>query len=271
MANAATERNTPTAGKQPPAPPWASRNDRKPKTRAPLSQDAIVDAAMRILDAEGYDGLSMRRVASELGTGAASLYAHVANKDELLDLMIDRIAGEFEFPEPDPERWQEQLRDFCISQRRIFQAHRGIARAMLGRIPMGPNALRSIEGYLSIANAGNLPDHVLGWSADVISLFVTAQVFEEEIQRTDNPDVRSIEEVYAWLSEMKAYIKSLPEDEFPLLTSKVDSVFEHGGEDGRFEFGLDLMLRGLASYSGTDDQGPAYEKSQTPAKENLES
>jgi AcrR family transcriptional regulator len=270
MANAATERNTPTAGpgKQPPAPPWASRSDRKPKTRVPLSQDAIVDAAMRILDAEGYDGLSMRRVASELGTGAASLYAHVANKDELLDLMIDRVAGEFEYPEPDPDNWQEQLKECLRSQRRIFQSHPGIARAMLGRIPLGPNALRTIEGFLAVANAGDLPDHVLGWSADVISLYVTAQVFEEEIQRTDKPDVRSIEEVYAWLGQMKDFIRSLPKDEFPVLTEKVDAVFEHGGEDGRFEFGLDLMIRGLATYSGTDDQGPAYEKSQPPVKEN---
>ncbi len=269
MAKAATERNTPTGpGQQPPRPPWGSRIDRKAKSRAPLSQDAIVDAAMRVLDAEGYDGLSMRRVASELGTGAASLYAHVANKDELLDLMIDRVAGELEYPEPDPERWQEQLRDSVRSQRRIFRSHPGIARALLGRIPMGPNALRSIEGYLAVVNAGDLPDHVLGWSADVISLYVTAQVFEEEIQRTDHPDVRSHEEVYAWLDDMKDYIRSLPKDEFPVLTEKVDAVFEHGGEDGRFEFGLDLMIRGLATYSGTDDQGPAYEKSRPPVKEN---
>ena len=53
--------------------------------------------------------------------------------------------------------------------------------------------------------------------------------------------------------------QSLPADEFPTLIAKVDALFEHGGPDGRFEFGLDLMIRGLATYSGTDDPGPAFE------------
>ena len=67
------------------------------------------------------------------------------------------------------------------------------------------------------------------------------------------------EEIWSWLDDMKKYIKSLPADEFPTLIAKVDALFEHGGPDGRFEFGLDLMIRGLATYSGTDDPGPAFE------------
>src|SRR4029453_13759363 len=76
-----------------PDPPWQAAPRARP-ARAPLSQDAIVHAALRVLDREGAAGLSMRRVADELGTGPASLYWHVANKDALIDLIVDRVAGE---------------------------------------------------------------------------------------------------------------------------------------------------------------------------------
>jgi AcrR family transcriptional regulator len=265
-------RPTSTSGEKPtspaefpqlPTPPWAKepREGRKAKSpaRSPLSRDAIVDAAMHVLDTEGYEAVSMRRVAAELGTGAASLYAHVQDKEELLSLLIDRVSGEYEYPEPDPERWQEQLKDCVRWQRRVFQAHPGIARAFLGRIPLGPNGLRAIEGFLSVASAGNLPDHAVGWAGDAISLYVTAQVFEEDIQNSGTPQGAGEKEIGGWVEEMKNYIKALPADEFPNLIAKVDALFEHGGPDGRFEFGLDLMIRGLATYSGTDDPGPPYE------------
>src|SRR5579875_2585707 len=85
-----------------PEPPW--RVPRR-EGRAPLSRDAIVDAALRVLDAEGMDGLSMRRVGEELGAGAASIYWHVQNKDELLQLVFERVISEIELPVPDPSRW----------------------------------------------------------------------------------------------------------------------------------------------------------------------
>src|SRR4051812_33822069 len=74
-----------------PAPPWRKRRKVAPP-RQPLSQDLIIDTALRVLRAEGLDAVSMRRVAQELDTGPASLYAHESNKEELLELMLDRIA-----------------------------------------------------------------------------------------------------------------------------------------------------------------------------------
>jgi hypothetical protein len=87
-----------------PDPPWQAAPRARP-ARAPLSQDAIVHAALRVLDREGSAGLSMRRVAEELGTGPASLYWHVANKDALINLIIDQVASEIPLPEPDPDHW----------------------------------------------------------------------------------------------------------------------------------------------------------------------
>src|SRR5262245_45334246 len=93
-----------------PEPPWR-KSTRRAARRQPLSREAIVEAALRVLDAEGVDALTMRRVATELGTGAGALYWHVASKEELLILLIDQVAGELDLPEPDPDRWQEQLKE----------------------------------------------------------------------------------------------------------------------------------------------------------------
>jgi len=236
-----------------PVPPWErTRKTAKAPARTPLSQDAIVEVALRILEAEGYDALSMRRVAAELNTGAASLYAHVANKDELLKLVIDRVFLDVEFPEPDPDHWLDQLRDTLRQTRAILQAHPGLARVMLGRIPMGPNGIRLIENSMGLLRAGDLPDRVAAWAGDVISLYVVASVFEEDIRFSIHGET-SREDVEAWAEQMKAYIKSLPVETFPNLVALADPMFENGGLDGRFEFGLDLMLRGLASYSRRDN------------------
>ena len=90
-----------------PEPPWRRP---QPPPRAPITREAIVEAALVVLDRVGMDGLSMRRVAEELGTGAASLYWHVRNKEELFQLIFDRVTREIVLPEPDPARWKEQLK-----------------------------------------------------------------------------------------------------------------------------------------------------------------
>ncbi|NUP45773.1 MAG: TetR/AcrR family transcriptional regulator [Catenulispora sp.] len=245
MAKASAPNETPDTA---PVPPWERTRKAKAQTRTPLSQDTIVEAALHILETDGYDGLSMRRVAAELNTGAASLYAHVANKDELLKLAIDRVFGGIEFPEPDPEHWVEQVREMMRGTRRVLQAHPGIARAMLGQVPFGPSGMRIVEGFMALLRAGELPDRAAAWAGDVVSLYTVASVFEEDIRYAQHGD-SSREEIEAWAEQMKAYVKALPVATFPNLVALADPLFETGGPDGRFEFGLDLMLRGLASYS----------------------
>ncbi len=102
----------PSAEKALPEPPWWEVPKRG-EPRATLSREAIVDAAMDVLDNNGLDGLSMRRVAETLGTGPASLYWHVADKEQLIHLILDRVMGEIELPEPDQSRWEEQIREFA--------------------------------------------------------------------------------------------------------------------------------------------------------------
>src|ERR687890_1854756 len=121
-----------------PEPPWKAAPRRRP-ARPPLSQEAIVDAALQVVDREGSSGLSMRRVAEELGTGPASLYWHVPSKDALIDLVIDQVAAEVPIPEPDPEHWQEQLRDWLIGAKGGFDPPPGGGALTPRPVPPGPH------------------------------------------------------------------------------------------------------------------------------------
>jgi AcrR family transcriptional regulator len=223
-----------------PHPPWSSLRDKAP-ARTPLGRESITEAALRIVDAEGLDGLSMRRLADELGTGPASLYAHVSGKQELLQLLIDRVAGEFELPEPDAERWQEQVKDLARQMRAVLTAHRDLAGASLANIPTGPNAMRAIDGLLAILRAGRLPPQVAAYAADLLPQFVTIDAYEGSLFE------RRMEREPEYFEDLRQYFASLPAERFPNVAALVDELM-HGDEgDERFEFGLDVIVRGLAS------------------------
>ena len=111
--------------------------------KAPLSQQTIVDAALRVLDEDGVEAVTMRRVAQLLDTGAASLYVYVRNRDELLGLLLDRVAGEIPLPAPDSAQgWRADLTELIQNAVKVLSRHRGIASVAFANVPTGPNALR---------------------------------------------------------------------------------------------------------------------------------
>ena len=137
-----------------PTPPWSSA--RAPRQRRTLNRDLIVDTAMAIVDEEGLDGLSMRRLADRLGTGPASLYAHVSGRDELLMLLLERAAADIVIPDPEPERWQEQVSEVAYSMRDALLPHRDLAGAALANIPTGEHAMRFADRLLAVLLAGGV-------------------------------------------------------------------------------------------------------------------
>ncbi|GAA2586184.1 TetR/AcrR family transcriptional regulator [Actinomadura fulvescens] len=231
-----------------PAPPWKRR--RPPaKARQPLSQDLIVDTALRVLDAEGLDAVSMRRVAQELGTGPASLYAHVSNKEELLELLLDRVSGEVSLPEPDPARWREQVKEVAHEIHQVLSAHADIARVPLGMIPTGPNALRLNERLLGVLLAGGVPPQIAAWAVDRIYLYVNSDAYEGSIHVTKQraSGLEPAEYMAGFLGQVREFFTSLPADRFPATVRHAPELMSGDGED-RFEFGLELLVRGLESY-----------------------
>ena len=107
-----------------PAPRRPVRRRSPAGRKATLTTEAIVTAAIEVLDEGGVAGLSMRRVAEHLGTGAASLYAHVSGKEELLELVYDALVGQVPLVEPDPATWREQLRQVGEGPDVVQQHHR---------------------------------------------------------------------------------------------------------------------------------------------------
>jgi AcrR family transcriptional regulator len=227
-----------------PEPPW--RSAPRSAGRTPLTREAIVDAALRVIDADGMDGLSMRRVGEELGTGAASLYWHVRNKDQLLQLIFERVVEEVQLPEPDPARWREQLSDLADQMRAILTSHRDVARLSLGRIPSGPALAVVTEWLFTLLKPVGIPDDVIAYLGDLFALYVGAFAFEESLGTASftGSDL-SPEQFFTML---KDYVMSLPPELFPHTQRVVDALFS-GGPDARFAFGVDLMLRGLATYA----------------------
>jgi AcrR family transcriptional regulator len=226
-----------------PEMPW--RVPRKPSSRAPLTREAIVEAALRVLDAEGMDGLSMRRVGDELGASAASIYWHVRNKEELLQLVFERVVGEAELPRPDPSRWQQQLGLLAVQMRAIMKQHRDVARISLGRVPSGPAVALLTEWLFTLLTPVGIPDKVIAYLGDLFGLYVGAFTFEESLGPAPAGPGVPPEEFVAML---KDYVMTLPADRFPHTRRAVDLIFG-GDRDDRYAFGIDLMLRGLESYA----------------------
>src|SRR6266511_2359737 len=223
-------------------PWWRPPKGRGRRQRPPLSRDAIVDAALAILDADGVDALTIRRLGQELGTGSASLYWHIAGKDELCELVYDRIMGEIKLPEPDPSRWEDQLKDLARQAYRVMLSHNDAVRLSIGRPPAGPNTLRIVECMLGLMRGAGIPDQAAAYFGNTLGRFLDASVLEASMAfgaRNGEPGAEETGDM------MREYWARLPADRFPNLTAVADVTFAADTET-LFEFGLDLLVRGLA-------------------------
>lgn len=120
-----------------------------------LTKDAIVAAALYLLDRHGAEALTIRRVAKECGVQAPSLYWHLRNKDELVDLVVDKALGDVEVGDPGAPP-AEQVAMLARSFRHVLRAHRGLASLIAQRLTLGPNALEKAEAGVRAAVAAGL-------------------------------------------------------------------------------------------------------------------
>jgi AcrR family transcriptional regulator len=229
-----------------PEPPWWRPSKATGRRRQPLSRQAIVEAAVRILDREGADALTVRRLGEELGTGSATLYWHIGSKDELGELVYDYVMGEIDLPEPDAARWEEQIKDLARQVYRIMLQHKDLARLSLGRVPVGPNMLHIIEWSLELMRGAGVPDQAAAYFGDILGRYLDASVLEATAQGPPP------------IEQVGAYFASLPADQFPNIKAMSGAMFA-GDNDDRFEFGLDLLIRGIAAYA------PPTKTSRSPA------
>jgi AcrR family transcriptional regulator len=227
-----------------PEPPWWRGRRSRPR-RTPIDRDAIIDAAIRILDDEGVDALTVRRLATELQTGPATLYWHISGKDELGELVYDRIMGAVRLPEPDPGNWQAQLKEVVRDSYRVLSAHNDAVKLSLGRVSVGPNMLRIVEWTMTLLRQAGVPDAVAGYFGDLLGRYIDVSVLEEAATATLGGQEVTPEEAATMLGE---YFASLPVSRFPNLVAMADVMFELG-PDERFDLGLDVLIRGFEAYA----------------------
>jgi AcrR family transcriptional regulator len=223
-------------------PPLPPRSTRDRPAKPPLSEGLILDTALRILREEGLEAVTMRRLATALDTGPASLYVYIRNREELLNALLDRISGMVPLEQPDPARWREQLHRLVGSFLRVMEDHRGIARVAIANIPTGENALLAADNMLALLLAGGITPQDAAWACDILPLITTSLAVETATyeERGDEPDAVG--------EELSAFFTTLPPERFPHLTSCATELTSGDGE-ARFRFAIDAFLDGLVARS----------------------
>ena len=218
------------------------RSTRDRPARAPLSQYAVVDAALAILRSDGLEAVTMRRVAAVLDTGAMSLYVYVSGRKGLLQAMLDRVAATVELEAPDPSRWRAQLHSLLARMHEALVAHPGIAAMTLADPPTTDAVLLLTENLLGILLAGGLDPQDAAWACDLFVGLVMAAAREDDVRR---PRGRSdgasrpkhVDTLY------KTFAR-LPPDRFPLIAAHAAQMVAGDGDE-RLRFATDAVLDGM--------------------------
>jgi AcrR family transcriptional regulator len=222
---------------------WA-RPERQSRGRAGgLDRQRVVRAAITIADREGLDALTMRRLAQELGAGTMSLYWHVRDKDELIELMRDEVAGEHRL-EPSDD-WRTDLASFARDTRAVFLRHPWLASVAWGTPPLGPNSLRQDELTMAAMNSLGVDLRTQGAISATVYFFVVGFVLRELAQ--EQVERRTGVTVEEWRASVAPYIQQqLATGRYPNLQRAVSS----GGDldnDAAFEFILSFILDAVAA------------------------
>jgi AcrR family transcriptional regulator len=212
----------------------------------PITVDRITDAALEVVATQGYDALTMRSVAAVLGTGPASLYAHVVNKADIDELIIGRLCARLVLPPPDPATWREQILDVCAQLRGQYLEYPGFSRATMARVVTNLDVLRVNEGMLAILLAGGIEPQAAAWAIDALSLYVAAYTLEIALVAR-----RQNQHHDEWIvgrdqrDELVRRFTALPADRFP-QTRRYAAELTSGTGHQRFDFTLALILDNLA-------------------------
>ena len=260
----------PAAGGKAPLPAgldllWGRREAGKRGPRPGLSADAIVDAAIRLADAEGLEGVSMARVAAELGFTPMSLYRYVASKEELLQLMWNGSASGAEGLVLEGDGWRAKLRNWAIVQRDMLDRHPWLTQMPMAAPPMAPNSMVFVELGLGAMDGTALADADKLRAIGVISSYTLSEA------RMANDERRATQEQGAPSWTYDALLRELADEAtYPRLYKIAWTPPDSGDGDGdgggaggpagppsereEFLFGIDRILDGIATYM--DRAGP---------------
>ncbi|ANJ28102.1 TetR/AcrR family transcriptional regulator [Agromyces aureus] len=222
----------------------SANEERQVATSAGLNKQRVVAEAIRLADRDGVDGLSMRRLAGSLGAGAMSLYHYVANKDELLDAMIDIVFAEIEPPTEETD-WQSAMRREAVSTQRVLAQHPWATSLMESRTTPGPANLRHREAVTACLRRAGFSVLMATHANWMINSYVYGYALQAASLPFDTADE---------LADMTegVYLPQLPPAEFPFLNESAAELVAVGYDPTEeFIFGLDLVLAALEPLRGS--------------------
>jgi AcrR family transcriptional regulator len=226
----------------------------------PLTRDTIAASAIAIADAEGIDAVSMRKVAAGLGCGTMSLYRHVRNKDELLDVMIDAGIGETAVPGAAPSGdWREDLRRSACGMRAAILRHPWVVRVIGRRPALGPNMLAATEATLSAVDGLGLSIDQMLWTIGVLNAFVVGFAVNELAEREWRYPLagQSGPKARQWASTMVPYMQGIiASGRYPRVSRIVIEAEDFPDPEAVFGWQLDRVLDGLAAVIPAPKPGP---------------
>jgi TetR/AcrR family transcriptional regulator, tetracycline repressor protein len=207
-----------------------------------VQRQDVLDAALDLLDREGMDGLTMRRLAQALGIQAPSLYWHFPNKQALFDAMADAILRTITLPPDNGTRWDVWLRAAACEFRRALKARRDGARLYAGTFPVMDNVLRISDRVIEVLRAAGADETTAVRSVFTLQYFVLGFTIEEQATIPSNDDGVD-------LRERSRQVTSAMTARYPHGAAAV-AVLVNDDDDARFHFGLDLLIAGLATKIG---------------------
>jgi AcrR family transcriptional regulator len=210
----------------------------KAPSRVPLSRQRALTTAVALADAEGIGSLTMRRLAQELGIEAMSLYHHVANKDDILDGMVDMVFAEIELP-PDGTEWKTAMRQRARSARAAMTRHPWAIGIMESRSSPGPATLRHHDAVLGSCRGAGFSVEMAAHAFSLLDSYIYGFVLQEVNLPFDDTD--NLEEV------VESMMMPFSADDYPhLVELTTQHILQPGYSYGNeFEYGLRVILDGL--------------------------
>jgi AcrR family transcriptional regulator len=215
-----------------------SSTERNAPVRAPLSRERVMIEAVALADENGIGALTMRRLADRLLVEPMSLYHHVANKDEILDGMVDVVFREIDLPSPDPD-WKTAMRERAASARAALRRHAWAVGRMESRLNPGPATLRHHDAVIGCLRGAGFTVALAAHAFSAIDSYLYGFAVQEL-----NLPFHTPEETAAMAA---TFLDQFPADQFPHLAElTTEHVLQPGYDYGdEFDFGLDLILDGL--------------------------
>ena len=209
-----------------------------PARRERLTRERVVRAGVAVADAGGIEALTMRRLGEELGVEAMSLYNHVANKEDLLDGMVDQVFSEVDLPSGHVA-WKQALRDRAVSFRAVLHRHPWATVLMESRTSPGPATLCHHDTVLGVLRQGGFTIELAAHAYSVMDSYIYGFALQEASLPFDTPEQT--------VDVAQIILAQVPRDEYPHLAElTVEHVLKPGYDYGNeFAFGLDLILGGL--------------------------